>query len=438
MKICVTSPFHPMLYPGGAQQSAYEIFQAIRARHPDTLFLCAMHESGAGRANQALKRFGLGDNEHVFGAEQFDHFWHQYNDPRKTSEIVHFLKREQVTTLLLGHFMHFGLDLIPAAADAGIDVYLCVHEMLLSCYSNGQMVTTARQLCTRSAPERCAQCFPEIGADMFYLRRGHFLKSVESATRIFSPSEFLKRRLMDFGVPEEKFRVIRHGVNAGGFEEEAPPRAATAGDGRPVTFGFFGQLVDNKGVQVLLAAAEILERELADSPRPERKRGKAQRRGGPEIRITINGANLDAGSEGFRQLYSELLERSRDWTAVKVIERGPYAHRQLPARMGEVDFVVVPSTWWEIYCMVVDEAQFFGRPVIASRIGGMPERIVDQKDGLLFSAGDAYDLAEKMRLAIAGTHRLAPSRAGVPGWDALAGEYLDAMGADEPALEPAG
>jgi glycosyltransferase involved in cell wall biosynthesis len=60
---------------------------------------------------------------------------------------------------------------------------------------------------------------------------------------------------------------------------------------------------------------------------------------------------------------------------------------------------VVPSVWWEIFCLVISEAWANGRPVIASDIGGPRERISDGLDGLLFEMGDARALAAVMRRA---------------------------------------
>jgi glycosyltransferase involved in cell wall biosynthesis len=69
------------------------------------------------------------------------------------------------------------------------------------------------------------------------------------------------------------------------------------------------------------------------------------------------------------------------------------------ARMARVDWVVVPSLWWEIFCLVLSEAWACGRPVIASDVGGLAERVTDGGDGLLFPLGDARALAEAMRRA---------------------------------------
>ena len=59
---------------------------------------------------------------------------------------------------------------------------------------------------------------------------------------------------------------------------------------------------------------------------------------------------------------------------------------------------VVPSECAENAPMAVLEAMRLGRPVIASRMGGIPEQIRDGVDGILFAAGDELELAAALRL----------------------------------------
>lgn len=58
---------------------------------------------------------------------------------------------------------------------------------------------------------------------------------------------------------------------------------------------------------------------------------------------------------------------------------------------------VYPSEWYENCPFSVIESQFYGTPVIGSRIGGIPELIIEGKTGLLFESGNDEELEEKLR-----------------------------------------
>jgi len=58
---------------------------------------------------------------------------------------------------------------------------------------------------------------------------------------------------------------------------------------------------------------------------------------------------------------------------------------------------VLPSIWYEGFPNTLLEAMAFAKPVICSRIGGLPEIVDDGITGLLFEPGNADDLAEKIR-----------------------------------------
>jgi len=64
-----------------------------------------------------------------------------------------------------------------------------------------------------------------------------------------------------------------------------------------------------------------------------------------------------------------------------------------------VDWVVVPSVWWENSPLVIQEAFQQGRPVICSDIGGMAEKVTDGINGLHFTTGDAMSLADTLKRA---------------------------------------
>jgi glycosyltransferase involved in cell wall biosynthesis len=64
------------------------------------------------------------------------------------------------------------------------------------------------------------------------------------------------------------------------------------------------------------------------------------------------------------------------------------------ALLPAADLIVAPSRWHEAFCLSVAEAAAAGVPAIATRVGGVPEVVVDGKTGLLVEPGDRRALLE--------------------------------------------
>ena len=76
-----------------------------------------------------------------------------------------------------------------------------------------------------------------------------------------------------------------------------------------------------------------------------------------------------------------------------------YRHgKELIDIIANSSFVVVPSECYENCSMAVLEAMAIGKPVIGSKIGGIPEQIDNGKTGLLFDMGNVVELAKKIKL----------------------------------------
>jgi glycosyltransferase involved in cell wall biosynthesis len=409
-RLAVLSIAHPLLFRGGAQQSAYDIYLSIRDIGVRAIFVAAdSGTKGPQKAGVYLRPSGFGSGEYLIDSTGYDFFWHRSENIYAKRELLAFLAREKVTHVFLSHFAFFGLDLILLLKSRGCRVIVGFHEMLVSCFADGQMVTQgSRELCTVSAPERCSQCFPSIPVDRFAVRARVFKSLLSAADGYTVPSEFLKERLVSWGLPREKVRVIWHPVHEFNKKLNVQPRSLRRIEGL-TSFGYFGQIFENKGLLTLLGAGEILD-EL----------------GIGQFRILINGANKEVGSTEFKQRYSELLVKSAAWKNGAAIERGPYLHNTLPYRMQEVDVVVIPSIWWEVYGMVLDEAKAFGKPVIVSDIGGMPER-VRTEDGILFPPADCMGLAAAMAQVMRGETSFSPAPAREQRREEVAKMYLSLL-----------
>jgi len=59
---------------------------------------------------------------------------------------------------------------------------------------------------------------------------------------------------------------------------------------------------------------------------------------------------------------------------------------------------VVPSIWYEVFGMVVLESFACSTPVVASRIGGIPELVKHGYNGFLFEPGDDTELANILNM----------------------------------------
>jgi glycosyltransferase involved in cell wall biosynthesis len=66
-------------------------------------------------------------------------------------------------------------------------------------------------------------------------------------------------------------------------------------------------------------------------------------------------------------------------------------------RMKAASVLVLPSTWYEGFPMILAEAFAVGLPVIASNLGSMSSIVDHGRTGLHFEAGNASDLVDKVR-----------------------------------------
>lgn len=189
-----------------------------------------------------------------------------------------------------------------------------------------------------------------------YIHR--WLRIYERNVDLFiTPSQFLKRKLVEHGrLRKEQIEVLPNYACTDDFQPNYGP-----GD-----YGLFvGRLESLKGIMTLLKACT----EIPDM----------------DIRIAGRGPLMQEGKE-----FAEQENLSR------VQFMGFRSGEELKQLFLNARFLVIPSECYENCPMVVLEAFSAGKPVIGSKIGGIPELIEHGTDGLLFEPGDAQALAEAM------------------------------------------
>ena len=76
--------------------------------------------------------------------------------------------------------------------------------------------------------------------------------------------------------------------------------------------------------------------------------------------------------------------------------RFPGPHHPVEEALSALDVFAFPSRW-EPFGLAALEAMSLGLPVVASRVGGLPEFITDEREGLLVPPGDPVALAAALR-----------------------------------------
>jgi glycosyltransferase involved in cell wall biosynthesis len=291
------------------------------------------------------------------------------------------------------HYAHMGLEFLRVIkqVDPCIRIFMTLHEYMAICRNNGQMVkTNSMRLCSSESYDECSQCFPEKTAEDFWLRKHYFKGHFELIEGFISPSEFLRQRYIQWGIEEKQIVVIENG------QSDLPPvepRPLPEGGTRN-RFAFFGQVNPFKGIDTLLEALHLL-------PKKDRKK----------MVVEIHGANFEHQPGKLQEKISKLIEPLAKQGVLLWV--GPYRPEEQRQRLAFVDWVLVPSSWWENSPMVIQEAFVCGRPVISSDIGGMAEKIRHNVDGLHVNVGNVKCWAETLLRASRDTHLWDSLRAGI-------------------------
>jgi len=192
------------------------------------------------------------------------------------------------------------------------------------------------------------------------------------ADYLIAPSRFLMEKMLSHGIPAKKLLCIPNGLDPIGFEPFYNDEGYVL---------YMGRISREKGIDTLLEA-------VVGS--------------GVDTRIVGDGPEM-------KRLSGDLLEKG----VTNVSFLGYQQGEKLRDLMRGAMFIVVPSEWYENASMTVLESMAYGKAVIASRIGGIPEQIVDGETGLLFEAGNIQQLRDAILSLVSDkTRRIEMGRAG--------------------------
>jgi glycosyltransferase involved in cell wall biosynthesis len=208
--------------------------------------------------------------------------------------------------------------------------------------------------------------------------------------RYLAVSGHVRERLAALGVPAAKLRVVRNGVDPGRFEQPVAHvfRSELAGNtGRPIVLTV-ARLAPQKGLEFLLRAAAML----------------------PEATFVI------AGDGPARSILAAQAESAGLADRVRFLG----SRRDVPDLLAACDVFVLPSLIEGLPLSVL-EAMAAARPVVATRVPGTDETVVDGETGMLVPPRDPEALAHAIRSVLSDPERA--SRFGSAGRARVLGDF---------------
>jgi glycosyltransferase involved in cell wall biosynthesis len=310
------------------------------------------------------------------------------------------LNREQPDIVHLQHLMGVPLAFVDLLVERGIPYVITLHDYWYGC-ANAQLLTNYdSRVC--SGPDarfiNCGRCLLARGGlgmldpaaplvAPLMARRYHLLQGIfRGADSVLASTVFVREAYAGMGFQADQVDILPLGIEVtdgqiASAQAERDRRPATG----PFRIGYVGGISPQKGVHCLIEAVNGL----------------------PDgVELLVYG-DMSAFPD-----YLSSLQRLATHGGVEF--KGAVSRSSLWPVLGNLDVLVVPTLWYETYSLIVQESYAAGLPVIASRIGVMPEVVSDGVSGLLFPPGDAPALRQVLLDVMNHPDRLASLRAGLP------------------------
>lgn len=181
--------------------------------------------------------------------------------------------------------------------------------------------------------------------------------ALKNVTTFIALSNFTRDKLIDSGFVKERIVVKPN------FLFPQPPQETYLHDNYAL---FIGRLSREKGVDILIDAFKTI--------------------------------NFKLKIAGTGDIFEELVEKCRGFDNIEFI--GFVSSDEKEAIISKASFIIVPSLQYENFPVSILDAFSRGKTVIASRIGSIPEIVIDNYSGLLFEMGNLIDLKLKIEIIL--------------------------------------
>ncbi|MFH0702001.1 MAG: glycosyltransferase family 4 protein [bacterium] len=262
-------------------------------------------------------------------------------------------------------FFHLTPSVLRACYKKNIPVTMTVHGAGFMCPAQGLMLNKdtycKKELCIKGDYFHCLlnKClgksfpanFQPVALYSFY----KFLKLYDKIALFICVSQAAADLALRSGIKKEKLALINNFIDDSLLDIQ--PKYGNKG-----YFLYVGRLDKEKGLNYLLDAMKRL----------------------PNTKLHIAGT----GDEE-----KNLKKQAEELNLSNIKFLGFKSGKELEQEYRNCIATILPCNWFEAFGLTIIESFAYGKPVIASNMGGIPEIIENQKNGLIFEAGNIDELA---------------------------------------------
>lgn len=319
-------------------------------------------------------------------------------DNERTTEVVlEWLRSVPCDVVHVHHVTGFSSRVLKGIAELGLPLAMTLHDYWSLC-PRGQMLDVDGHVTRTPRGDVCAPCLsrtwphlmPDSGGDKRAPGGGEVANDVEAAERrtafaleclaapqrLFTPSEAARRVYVEAGVPAERIEVVANGIEVDELARTvARLRAIHVSDetSDEIRLGLLGTLLPSKGCLEFIRAFQ--EANI------------------PDLILDVHG-NMPSyhGDSSYLDTVREIAENDP-----RIRIHGPYDHERLGEILAQLDGVVAPSRWCEVFGLTVREARAAGLPVLVSAAGDLGSVAADGEAGVVVAVDDHAGWVEALR-----------------------------------------
>jgi glycosyltransferase involved in cell wall biosynthesis len=321
------------------------------------------------------------------------------HDPQCEQAFDEVFAELQPDVVHVHNYVGLSFDIVKAARRHAQTVLSSLHNYLPVC-SRDDLFFADAELCAGPLERSCSRCLGTLVDDADYrTRHTAGVQALNDCDLVLAVSERVKEIYAEQGVDEAKLVVDRCGTPAGErrWRRVGSKRVATAAAGaepplsdRPLKLVFFGAGLPRKGAMVLLQAIRALKN-------PER------------VEVHIYGGVAPADMDRLNGFFNASDPRVRQ----AIHFNGAFTQDDLDGILAGADAAVLTPRWEDNGPQTVFEALSAGLPVLATRVGGIPDVVHDGVNGFLVNEGHAKGLAAAIERLLDEPGLLAELRAGI-------------------------